>query len=113
MFGLTTMAKVDEAVGARKLAFDLLREERAEVKRLTDIIVKMRMDGFNLRPQDTEEAWEGGAYVMDDVEREQLSREPLRGRPLAEVFAEEDLALAGEVEAQIAADFRRIFEQED
>jgi len=97
-----------DAVGARKLAFELLREERAEVKRLTDIIVRMRKKDFNLRPQDTEEAWPGGAYSMEEEELRQLGQEPRGGVPLREIFDEADLSLAHEVERQMAVDFERL-----
>jgi len=110
----------DQAMDTVRLALDNairlhgeVEAEKAERKRLTDIIVKMRMEGFSLRPEDTDERWKGGSYVMEEEEQRKLGQEPERGPPVEEMFDEAELKTAAEVEAQVNRDFERIFKEED
>lgn len=48
----------------------LLQQERAEVKRLTNIMLEMKAQGMGLPPDHQADRWPGGSYAMDDVEHE-------------------------------------------
>lgn len=117
MFGLVSRKRLDGALATVEIALDRLIElkkdydgEKAEVRRLTNVIIQMRrQEDFNLRPEHTDERWKGGSYIMEEEEGGKSGHDP--HKPFPDID-EEDLALAADVEAQMAADFDRLFEED-
>lgn len=90
------------------------KEAKAEIRRLTDVIIHMRKEGFTLGPEHEDERWPGGSYSMEEWEEKQAKAEPMySGKTLAQVFAEEELALGAEMQAMIDSDILRVFPDED
>lgn len=55
-----------------------LREARKEIRRLTDIIIQMRREGYEVPPEATDEEWD--PYNMEDADKEWEVRS-MRDRP--------------------------------
>jgi len=78
-----------------------LREARAEIKRLTNVIIQLKERGYALRPEDTDERW--GSYSMDEVEAEMVEQPRQVSR--APTPAESDvLDIEREIRAALEAD---------
>jgi hypothetical protein len=73
---------------------------RKEVRRLTDVIIRMRQEGFNLGPEHDDVRWPGGKYVMEELEEV----------PVKPTTAETEAA--AEVEATLRKDFERVFSED-
>ena len=59
--------RADTEVASLRKERDL---ERAEVKRLTDVIVHLKHEGMVLDPVQSDERWPGGKYSIDEIERQ-------------------------------------------
>lgn len=68
----------------------ILDETRAEVRRLTDVIIHMKDQGKVLPPEVTDERW--GSYVItDELELEEERRREREARAAAARAADEEL----------------------
>ena len=85
-------------------------KERAEVTRLTDVIVHMKEAGKVLDPVQTDERWKEGKYLMEEFEGAEEGAEIADG---PHDLSEEEIKSASEVEALIDRDMRRAFPTED
>lgn len=73
----------------------------AEIKRLTNVIIQLKEQGYSLRPEDTDERW--GRYSIAD-EEEKLAEQPARSRaptPDEADVLELERELRAEVEAAL------------
>jgi hypothetical protein len=88
-----------------------LAEERAEVKRLTNVIINMRRDeGYTLEPQHMDERWDGGKYVMEE-EMDKVGQPTTSDTTVLDEEPDEgwQRSLEQSIDASIEADLRRVF----
>jgi hypothetical protein len=110
MFGLVTKGQLLMALEVTQALRKDLKEEREEVKRLTNVIIQMRQGGFNLSPEHTDERWPGGRYVIADYEQEMVASQPMS--PPVEQDGEA-ARVEQELSAMIERDLARVFGAED
>lgn len=99
MFGLVSRAQLVMAAEVTTALRRDLKFEREEVKRLTNIIIQMRQQGYSMGPEAMDQRWPGGKYVMDEYEADAARDAPIResepeapADPMEEMVMEKMLA---------------------
>lgn len=99
MFGLVSRGQLLMAVEVTAALRKDLRAEREEVKRLTNVIIQLRQQGFSLGPEHTDQRWPGGRYIMEEYERStaresepELPSDPLDAMVMEKMLADDLMA---------------------